>query len=106
MVRKEGSCNIIYNINLSGISIHFSNKRHGLLKVTNWVAIHYLLSKKKSELYGQPKSNITSGQINCVISYDQHISRNRYAGEGKIIERNCKMSANVDKLKKTTISFA
>ena len=78
-----------------------------------WVVKGYRLGchplfteQKKSELYGQPKSNITSGQINCVISYDQHISRNRYASEGKIIERNCKMSANVDKLKKTTISFA
>ena len=106
MVKKEGSCNIIHNKNLSGISILFPNKRHGLSKATNWVAIHYLLSKKKSELFGQPKSNIASGQINCIISYDQYISQNRYAGEGKIIERNCKMSTNVDKLKKTTTSFS
>ena len=84
----------------------FPQQTHGLSKATNWVTIHYLLSKEKSEFYGQPKSNIASGQINCIISYDQYISRNRYAGEGKIIERNCKMLANVDKLKKTTISFA
>ena len=83
MVLKEGSYIITYNINLSGIGILFSNKRHGMSKVTNWVAILYLLSKKKLELYGQPKSNIASGQINWVITYDQYISINRYVGEGE-----------------------
>ena len=88
----------------------FPQQTHGLSKATNWVTIHYLLSKEKSEFYGQPKSNIASGQINCIISYDQYISRNRYAGEGENYREELQdvrdFSANVDKLKKITASLA
>ena len=50
LAQNEGSCNITYNINLSGISILFSNKRHDLSKATDWVVTHYILTKRKSEL--------------------------------------------------------
>ena len=65
---KEGSCNIIYEINLSGMSIQ---QRHGFSKATNWVVIHYILSQKNQN-FRQPKLDNSSRQIYWVISYHQY----------------------------------
>ena len=79
---KEGSCNIIYKINLTGMSILFSNKGMGcqrrpigLSSIIYWA--------KKNQNCRQPKLDSSSGQIYWVISHHQYISRSRYAGEGE-----------------------
>ena len=79
---KEGSCNIIYKINLSGMSILFPNKGMGrqrqpigLSSIIYWA--------KKNQNCRQPKLDSSSGQIYWVISYHRYISRSRYAGEGE-----------------------
>ena len=79
---KEGSCNIIYKINLTGMSILFPNKGMGrqrqpigLSSIIYWA--------KKNQNCRQPKLDSSSGQIYWVISHHQYISRSRYAGEGE-----------------------
>ena len=67
---KEGSCNIIYKINLSGMSILFPNKGMGrqrqpigLSSIIYWA--------KKNQNCRQPKLDSSSGQIYWVISHHQ-----------------------------------
>ena len=83
---KEGSCNIIYKINLTGMSILFSNKGMGrqrqpigLSSIIYWA--------KKNQNCRQPKLDSSSGQIYWVISHHQYMSRSRYAGEGENYSR-------------------
>ena len=77
---KEGSCHTIYNINLSGIRILSLAKGIGCQRLP--IGLPSIIYWAKKNYYcRQPKLNIASGQIYCIISHHQYISTNRYADE-------------------------
>ena len=79
---KEGTCNIIYKINLTGMSILFSNKGMGCQRLPIGLS-SIIYWAQKNQNCRQPKLDSSSGQIYWVISYHRYISRSRYAGDGE-----------------------
>ena len=106
---KEGSCNIIYKINLTGMSILFSNKGMGCQRLPIGLS-SIIYWAKKNQNCRQPRLDSSSGQIYWVISYHRYYQEVGMQAMGEIIDwRELQdvgdLLSKVDKLNKTTASL-